>query len=97
MLNPHQPQEIESQVRDILSGQNDEKDTSHPTIFHELLSSSLPPEELTFDRLHHEAMALVGAGDHATKWALTIGTFNIINNPKVHQKLKKELEDAMPD
>jgi len=42
-------------------------------------------------------MALVGAGDHATKWALTIGTFNIINNAQVHQKLKKELEDAMPD
>lgn len=40
---------------------------------------------------------MVGAGDHATKWALTIGTFNIINNAEIRRQLKKELEAAMPD
>ncbi|KAM7195360.1 putative cytochrome p450 protein [Naviculisporaceae sp. PSN 640] len=91
-------EEIESQIRDILSGKNQQvKEVSHPTIFHELLSSSLPPEELSFERLHHEALTVVGAGDHATKWALTIATFYIIENPAVYRRLKDELERAIPD
>lgn len=38
---------------------------------------------------------MVGAGDHATQWALTIGTFNVINNSEVGRKLKDKLEAAM--
>ncbi|KAM7222665.1 Cytochrome P450 [Rhypophila decipiens] len=73
------------------------KNSSHETIFHELLSSDLPKEEISLDRLHHEAMTIVGAGDHATKWALTIATFYILENESVHRRLKKELTEAIPD
>lgn len=91
-------EEMERQIADILAGRNNEaKAASHPTVFHELLQSSLPPKELTLNRLQNEAMSLVGAGDHTTKWAFTVGSFHIINNPDVHQKLKAELVAAIPD
>ncbi|KAM7201977.1 Cytochrome P450 [Rhypophila sp. PSN 637] len=52
-------EEIESQIRDILSGTNQQaKSSSHETIFHELLSSDLPKEEMRLDRLHHEALTI---------------------------------------
>jgi len=38
------------------------KDESHPTIFHDLLSSTLPESEKSTDRLAEEAVLLVGAG-----------------------------------
>lgn len=91
-------EEMERQIADILAGRNTEaKTASHPTVFHEILSSNLPPAELTLNRLQNEAMSLVGAGDHTTKWAFTVATFHIIDNPAVHRKLKEELIAAIPD
>jgi hypothetical protein len=40
------------------------KDVSHPTIFHDLLTSSLPESEKSTERLAEEAVLLVGAGKH---------------------------------
>jgi hypothetical protein len=39
---------------------------SHPTIFHDLLSSTLPESEKSTDRLAEEAVLLVGAGKNTT-------------------------------
>jgi cytochrome P450 len=89
---------MERQIADILAGRNHEaKVASHPTVFHELLQSNLPPEDLTLSRLQNEAMSLVGAGDHTTKWAFTVGSFFIIENPEVFAQLRTELEAAIPD
>ncbi|KAK0702403.1 cytochrome P450 [Lasiosphaeris hirsuta] len=91
-------EEMERQIADILAGRNTEaKTASHPTVFHEILSSSLPAEELSLNRLQNEAMSLVGAGDHTTKWAFTVGSFHIIANPDIQKKLKDELTAAIPD
>lgn len=32
-----------------------------------------------------------------TKFALSVGGFHIINNPKVFKRLREELENAIPD
>ncbi|KAI0434028.1 putative cytochrome P450 [Xylaria sp. FL1042] len=89
---------IRRQVRDVLAGKNmDAKDSSHPTIFHDILASDLPKEELSFVRLTQEAMSLSGAGIETTMWTLSVATFHILWNPKVYAALKVELDEAMPN
>ncbi|KAF4540590.1 Cytochrome p450 [Lasiodiplodia theobromae] len=67
------------------------------TIFEEILESSLPPEEKTLDRLMDEGLILIGAGGETTAQTLAVLTFNLLHNPPVLQKLRKELDDAIPD
>lgn len=91
-------EEMTREIADILASRNQEaKDAAHPTVFNDILASKLPPHELRPARLNDEAVGLVGAGTETTSWSLTIGTFHIIDNPKVLQKLKAELAEAMPD
>lgn len=89
---------IQSQVRDMLSGNNmDAKDASHTTIFHDILESDLPPDDLEFVRLTQEAMSLSGAGIETTMWTLSVATFHVLNNPSIQDRLVAELVEAMPD
>jgi len=60
---------IRKQVRDVFAGKNmDAKDASHATVFHDILASDLPPEELTIERVTQEAMSVSGAGIETTMW-----------------------------
>jgi cytochrome P450 len=81
------------QVGEIRHGINDaHKHVDHPTIFHELLNSTLPEVEKSDARLGDEAQLIVAAGLITTSWALTIGSFHIMSNPKVSRNLCTELE-----
>lgn len=89
---------IRSQVRDVLAGKNmDAKEASHATIFHDILGSDLPPEELTELRLTQEAMSISGAGIETTMWTLSVITFHVLWNPAIESRLVAELVEAMPD
>lgn len=89
---------LELQVKDILAGRNAEtKLSSRKTVFHDILSSNLPPSELTAGRLQNEAMSVVAAGIETTRWALTVGCYHILANVGIEQRLRSELEHAMPD
>jgi cytochrome P450 len=89
---------MEQQIKDVMAGRNlQAKEAAHTTVFDELLSSDLPPKELTLNRLQNEAMSLIGAGVETTKWALSVGCFHIINNTDICARLRKELEIAIPD
>ena len=60
-------QDLSRQVEAIRQGEDESyKKTSSRTIFHELLDSKLPPEELKRDRLRDEAFSLVTAGSGTT-------------------------------
>lgn len=86
-------QDLGRQIGEIRRGVNDaHKHVSHPTIFHEVLNSDLPPEEKSDARLGDEAQLIVAAGLITTSWALTVASFHIINNPNVSQRLRTELE-----
>lgn len=89
---------MRSQIVAILNNreQNKEKE-SQDTLFNALLKSDLPPEELTLTRLQHEAISLVGAGVETTKWALTVASFHLLNNPPILARLREELAVAIPD
>lgn len=52
-------QEIEDQIKSIISGGNNSyKDVGHKTVFRELLMSDLPSEEKDVERLKHEGKLL---------------------------------------
>jgi len=70
---------------------------NHRTIFHELLSSKLPPQEKSLDRLADDALITVAAGTITTAHTLCVAVFYILSNPSIIKKLKHELRGAIPD
>ncbi|KAH7327506.1 cytochrome P450 [Rhexocercosporidium sp. MPI-PUGE-AT-0058] len=70
------------------------KDKSIPTIFHDILSSSLPAFEKSPDRLYQEGQTFIAAGTETTAWCLTVITFYLFSNPQILIKLRGELKQA---
>ncbi|KAF7548101.1 hypothetical protein G7046_g8791 [Stylonectria norvegica] len=93
--------DILEHIHEIQATQSTDKwllDTSHPTIFHELLSSkSLPPREKVPSRLAQEGQILVQGGTLTTSWAISLATFHLLNRPSTLRKLRDELFEAIPD
>ena len=91
--------EIKRQVRRIMNGENDgNKDVQHETVFHALLDSPLRDEEKQdLDLLYQEAAFLTGAGIDTVKTALSVGSFWILKDHAIYERLHKELAEAMPD
>lgn len=73
------------------------KKTDQRNVFEALLQSDLPPEEVSRQRLHHEATLVVGAGFETTKYTLALSSFHIFSNPHIWKTLRQELETAIPD
>ncbi|KAI1372942.1 cytochrome P450 [Hypoxylon crocopeplum] len=91
-------EEMERQIVDTMHGRNIEaRESSHPTIFHDILSSNQPPEELSLQRLQNEAMTIVGAGVETTNRALSVACYHVLANPGIEQRLRAELQDAIPE
>lgn len=44
-----------------------------------------------------EAQTVVGAGIETTAWALSVGTFHILDKPPIRKRLHEELVQALPD
>lgn len=83
------------QIAAIHDGQK--SNLSHPTIFHSILDSKLPPEEKSVSRLSDDAQVLMMAGTLTTAWTLEVIMFWLIMKPEILCKLKDELKVAMPD
>jgi cytochrome P450 len=83
-------------IKRILAKEKNE-DQEEATIFHRLLRSDLPKSEKTSWRLAQEAILLLGAGTHTTSWTMSFASFHLLSNPAILQKLKAELEAAIPD
>ena len=86
-------------VRDIVNSHDPNKKPSetHPTIFHEILSSDLPAEEKSYDRLWQEGSSLIGAGVETTSNTLNVILFHLLQNPSQLKRLQNELQSLMPD
>ena len=86
-----------AQVAEIIAGGNETwKDKGHPTIFHSVLASKLPPAEKSIARLSDDAQMLVMAGTLTTASTLELITFWLLSQPATLQKLKDELHAAIP-
>lgn len=70
---------------------------SQGTIFDGILRSSLPPEELSLERLKDEAVSIIGAGITSAEWTSTLACFHIINDHHILERLRGELKSAIPD
>jgi cytochrome P450 len=61
------------------------------TIFAQLLSSDLPEEELSDQRLIDEGVLIATAGSETTAWAITVTTYHLMKNPNILAKVRQEL------
>lgn len=76
-----------------MNGKNtDHESSSHPTIFHEILSSDLPPNEKSVSRLWQEGQAIIGAGTETTAWTLSVIAYHVLANPGILSRLLVEME-----
>ena len=66
----------------------------HKTVFTDILSSNLPPQEKTVTRLQQEAVGVVGAAIETSKTTLSVASFQILHNPEILRRLKTELREA---
>lgn len=89
--------DMKSKNQKMINGETEElEQRDHPTIFHELLQSDLPPQEKEVQRLGDEAQTILGARLEATAWALTVAAFHILNNTNILKRLHHELKEAIP-
>jgi cytochrome P450 len=61
------------------------------SIFVELLTSNLPPEEKSADRLYDEAQVMISAGSESMAKALAVMTFHLLHDKTKLKKLRNEL------
>jgi cytochrome P450 len=66
------------------------------TILHGIMESDLPHSDKTVDRLHQEALTIVGAGTETTGGTLDTITYYVLSNPPILKRLKAELTGAFP-
>ena len=89
---------MESQVKRVLQNPELLDDAPHRVIYNELLNpetnKGLPTP--TASQLRDEAQNLFAAGSHTTGTTLMTGTFHILRNPEVKQRLVDELHTVWP-
>jgi len=87
-----------SHIKSIMEGENqNHKSASHPTIFHSILDSDLPPQEKELRRLSQEGQTIVGAGTETTAWAMSVITYHVLANPTVMRQLQEEIRGVMSE
>ena len=92
-------QAIKQQVVDLSSNPEHLKTLPHSTtIWNELLRPELHPDGRLPDpaSLFEESQALLFGGADTTGTTLMHGTFHVLKNVEVYQKLKAELQQAWP-
>jgi cytochrome P450 len=88
---------MRGRIRNIQSNKEHYDNSSHPTVFRDILDSNLPQREKTVERLWQEAQVFIFAGTETAAWMLSVTTFYILSTPHILQKLKVELRAAIPD
>jgi len=85
------------QVEEVTANPESLKDSPHEIIYHRLLDpEATKGQNIEVGSLYEEAQALMlGGGDTAGN-TLMLGTFYILDNEAVYQRLKKELRTAWP-
>lgn len=86
-------------IDDMLGNPSVCKEGSHPTIFGRFLNhdSSKGQALLPRETLIQEAMGFIMAGSIELSTALAYGTFHVLNDPEVYQRLVEELVAVCPD
>jgi len=67
------------------------------TTVHDIIASSLPPQEKRPSGLHDEAFQIISAAGVTTADVMSRTVFYILNTPSVLEKLQEELTTALPE
>ena len=74
-----------------------ETDThSQPNLYRAILSSDLPEDEKTADKMANHVFELLGAGSLSTAKIATTATFHLLENPEILSRLRHELIKGIP-
>ena len=87
---------INSIIESQKTGEEKQK-FNHPTFFHDVLASDLPPEEKSAERLAQEIQVVIGAGGGTVAKMLSWTTYYLLENPEKLRSLKEELDRLDPD
>ena len=82
---------IERQVVALLEDGDETQKDGNSTIFRELFSSDLPPQEKSIESLSQEGVLGIWAGSEATGSAIKTPAFHFLNAPDKLVKLQREL------
>ncbi|MCJ1386032.1 hypothetical protein MMC17_009157 [Xylographa soralifera] len=85
----------DAEKADSVSEKMQEKTTKD--IFETILSSDLPLEEKRPKRIANEVFNLLIAGSLTTSKTAVVAVYHLLDNPEVHQRLKMELLEAIPN
>lgn len=75
----------------------EESVSSKESVFHAILTSSLPPQEKSLPRVIDEAFVLLISGTDTTAHVLTNAVYHLLANPASLHALKAELSIAIPE
>lgn len=75
---------------------SEKRRTTRSTVFHELLSKDVPPEQKQTKNLQGTAANLMGAGTETTARTLAVTCFYIYSRPHILIKLRTELKTVLP-
>ncbi|KAH6674962.1 putative cytochrome P450 [Halenospora varia] len=89
--------DMKAQIQEVKQGLDESSEKAGTTIFHELLTGSLPDQEKTVERLWQEGQIIVGAGTETTAWTISAIMYYVLAQPETLSKLCRELEGAIPD
>jgi cytochrome P450 len=90
--------DVENQIQQLIHDRNRGcEDTTHPIVFQELLDSNLSQEDKSLARLQSEGVLLISTGLDTVRTTLEIGTFHLLQQPRIMQKLREELLTVYPD
>ncbi|KAG6004627.1 hypothetical protein E4U21_000903 [Claviceps maximensis] len=85
---------VQRRVLCLAGGHRQRKPVSGESVLSQLLSSDLPPEEKSFQRLFDEGRSLMGAGSETTSWTLTLLMWYVGGeNQDMLHRLRRELRD----
>ena len=92
---------MEKSRRQIVSVKEtvDNGEKSLRTIFHQLLQPDAAEDYIvpSVEELADEAYSILGAAADTTGNALTIGTYKVVINTDIYQRLAAELKEAFPN
>ncbi|KAF2100215.1 putative cytochrome P450 [Rhizodiscina lignyota] len=86
-------EQVKREIAKVFESKDDEMKPSRRTIFHELKTSDLLPQELTLQRVADEATIIVGAGAETTARTLMLLMFNLFTHEDILRKLRDELSN----
>ena len=86
--------DMKSKIETVVTEHAIGEKTSQPTIFHEILDSSLPAREKASSRLQQEGESVLGAGTETTSNTLNVIIFLLLTHPEKLRRVKDELRNT---